>query len=306
MVKRRRRTCSLRYSLRTLLVVIVVSAIGLAFLNARRREASVQRRNVATIRQAGGVALYSYQVKWNESDLCIEETGNDVPQVQGWLLDMLGVDFFCHVVDVSVSTPQKTAKGVAASSSDVVEAVMDFRSLKRLELNSCPLPVGSLRRVSELPQLRELVLWGCEFDELELVHLGECPRLQVLTIRYSVLSAEGAKHLAAIKNLQQLDIAGTDVGDAALLEILKNRSLKAITLTGTSVTNECLNALAEHPGLEFVDLLSTDVSANGVRELRNVRPRLSVLWASPAPSNVPPSSHEFSVPAEGAFRTTEP
>jgi hypothetical protein len=84
---------SLRFSVRGL--IVLVSVIG-AWLGWLVRSARIQREAVAVIRSAGGSVSYD----WVNSSGNLNFDGT--PWVPKRLVDLIGVDYFGHVTDVSL------------------------------------------------------------------------------------------------------------------------------------------------------------------------------------------------------------
>src|SRR5262245_24738412 len=86
--------CSFRVSVRGLVVFILVIGAGLGCIV---RQAESQRNVIAAIRKADGFAIYD----WERLNRKLQPIGK--PWAPRWLVDILGVDFFGHVVSVSLA-----------------------------------------------------------------------------------------------------------------------------------------------------------------------------------------------------------
>jgi len=91
----KRRWC--RFSLRTLLIVVVLLSVGLAWSALKMREAERQRKAVEAIRRTGGLVVYDYQWDTFGGPLAVEE-----PPAPVWLTRLLGEDLFANVVFVEL------------------------------------------------------------------------------------------------------------------------------------------------------------------------------------------------------------
>jgi hypothetical protein len=104
----------LRFSVRGLIVLVLV--VG-GCLGWTVRSARIQRDSVAAIRNAGGWVVYSWEIH-NGSRLPWRK-----PWAPRWLVDLIGVDYFGHVIAV----------GFGSSSTATDTAMAEVGCLKRLE-----------------------------------------------------------------------------------------------------------------------------------------------------------------------------
>ena len=79
---------SLRFSVRGLVVVVLVIGAGLGWLV---RNARIQRDAVAVIERGGGGVSYD----WDLQSASISAAGK--PWAPSWLVDLVGIDYFGHV-----------------------------------------------------------------------------------------------------------------------------------------------------------------------------------------------------------------
>jgi hypothetical protein len=88
----------LRFSLRTLLVVVVLLSVPLGWFALKMREAERQRRAVEAITEAGG---------WVRYDWALDESGRDSgrqgPPAPAWLLKLVGEDLFSDIACVHLA-----------------------------------------------------------------------------------------------------------------------------------------------------------------------------------------------------------
>src|SRR5688572_22036394 len=87
----------IRFSLRTLLILLTLACLWLGWQAKRARD---QRQAIATIRAAAGTVLYTYQFDANG---VFADYGNKLkPLAPAWLRDALGQDFFISIHDVKI------------------------------------------------------------------------------------------------------------------------------------------------------------------------------------------------------------
>jgi hypothetical protein len=199
----------LRFSVRGLIVVVLVIGGGLGWVI---REAHIQRDAVAAIEKAGGWVRYDWE--WRN--------GNSIPGGQPWapgrLVDLIGVDYFGHVV-----------------------AVWFWPSLGT---------DGTLVHVGRLTRLQMLFVSSPSVRGVGLAHLKGLANLSGLDLSGSEVSDVGLAHLKGLTSLSHLDLSETRVTDAGLTHLKGLTKLSYLGLRGTQVTRAGMNALERAlPGL---------------------------------------------------------
>src|SRR5262245_4232675 len=93
----------LRFSVRGMIVIVLVFGGGLGWFAHVAREAQIQRDAMAAIKKVGGFAFYDWQFEGSEFRLKkgSKIISDEVPGWPKWLVDRLGVDAFGSVTQVS-------------------------------------------------------------------------------------------------------------------------------------------------------------------------------------------------------------
>ncbi len=129
----------LRFSVRTLLIVLTIFCVALGWKVERARK---QREAVAWVDEMGGSVSYDYEVD-----------GVLKPPGPKWLRNLLGIDYFDDVVGVGFGTTQV---------SDVTP-LSGLTSLRALDLHSTQ--VSDITPLSGLTSLQALDLHGTQVSE---------------------------------------------------------------------------------------------------------------------------------------------
>jgi len=185
----------LRFSLRGLLVLVLIVGGSLGWLT---RSAQIQRDAVSSIRRAGGLVTYDWQQKHGKLN---QTTTTWAPK---WLVDGIGIDYFDHVVYVSLRGRVSDAE---------------------------------LVHVSRLTRLDYLSLIHTEVRDSQLVHIKEMTRLKELSISETKVGDAGLVHLKGLTGLHGLYLDHTMVTDAGLTHLEWLANLECASFLGTSVTN---------------------------------------------------------------------
>ncbi len=297
-----------QYSLRTLLLLMLLASLGMSAFATRMRTARRQRDAVAAIQRSGGSVWYNHDCL--KSGFYSIRRADSKPGPQ-WLRRLLGDDFFMTVVEAAV------------------ESDADFENLKQLDqLNRlhCGTKVtkAGLEHLRELHQLRNLNLWSnrvvgtawehitalAELEELDLycadVGDAEVERLDATMTRLRFLGLGGTKvtdaglrHLDRLTRLEELRLNDTQIGDAGVEHLKGLKQLKRLSLQGTRITDGSLRHLASLKHLVRLELQETNLSAAAVWELWHALPGCDIATIARKagdPGELPELSDPFSPP----------
>ncbi len=237
-VKRRRR---LRYSMRTLLVLVTVLCIWLGFVVSRAQR---QRRTVEKIRRSDphSTAYYDYQKE-------------DPAALRGpeWLRRWLGDDYFQHVVSVSIYL----------SHGDVTpDDLANLPELKQLFSVRMPLTDDGMRTIARLQKLEWLAIYSDEFTDRGLEQLSSLTELEYLSVSSDQITGEGLLPLAALPNLRMLTLRSNSISPRGLETVAQLANLETLHINSDSLTDECLEALSGMKGLTGLLITGKNGAAN--------------------------------------------
>lgn len=171
-----------QYSLRTLLVFMVLVAIGLSWFAVGMPQAREQRSIVAAIRRLNG------SVRFGESS---------APR---WLQQRLGRDFFERVDSVDFhGSPQ---------AIDGLQLLEKLTQLRWLNLGGTPVTDEDLKHLEGLTQLRMLSLSGPRITDAGLEHLKRLTDLGWLGLSDTQVTDAGLDHLKGLTGLCELNLQG--------------------------------------------------------------------------------------------------
>jgi hypothetical protein len=264
--KRKRRI--LRFSIRTLLIVLTIFCVALGWKVERARK---QREAVAWVHEMGGSVKYDYEYVDGAYSPKAKPPG---PQ---WLRKQLGRHFFDDVVEAVVL---------------VVGDVTPLSGLTRLERLDVYGSVTDVTPLAELTRLQELDLNGTEL--CDVTPLSGLTRLQRLDLRGTQVSdvtplsgltslkwltlggtqVSDVTPLAGLPSLQWLYLGGTQMSDVTPLSGLTR--LRGLHLRGTQVSE--VTPLSGLTSLGWLDLRSTQVSEEAVEQLKRGLPECNIIW----------------------------
>ena len=170
-----------QFSLRTLLVFVLLVSVGLNWLGVKMHQARKQREAVEAILEAGGEVAYGYQFK---------EDGASVPGATppgpAWLRKLLGDDFFRDVIRVSLELDSGGAE---------LEHLEGLSELRRVNLASTQVTDVGLEHIKGLTKLETLFLDDTKITDTGLEHLKGLTNLKSLGLSHTQVTDEGTKNL---------------------------------------------------------------------------------------------------------------
>jgi hypothetical protein len=196
--KRQRRW--LQFSVRTLLVLILVASVGLAWIASKLKQSREQRQAVQAIQRLGGTAIYKGG-----------ETEPKAPLGFDWLTSLLGDDFFSDCVTVEFQN---------ATDAGLVH-LQKLHQLREVYLGGALITDDGLAHVESLLQLQELSLENTQITSAGLARLKGLSQLKTLNVAGTSITDGGLLELTALKQLRDLDLRRTRVTESGAKEFRK-------------------------------------------------------------------------------------
>lgn len=216
----RRRRRWLQYSLRTLLVLSALFAVGMSWIAVKLTQARKQRETVEAIKKLGGIVLYDH------------ELDRAVVRYPTWLCKLFGDEFFHSVGAVHLTTSDA---GLARCK--------DIPQLHQLWLTHAKITDAGTESIEGLIHLRLLELTETSITDTQLAHLKKLRQLEVLWLEGTHITDEGLTYLKGFDRLVSLSLARTGITDAGLVQLKECSELKHVLLDDTEVTREGVTRL---------------------------------------------------------------
>jgi hypothetical protein len=262
-----------QFSLRTLLLSLLVLGLGFGWFAYKVKQAREQRDAVEAIQKAGGQVSYDY--------------GRADASRTNWLQDLLGRDFFFDVSGVYLNGTGVSAELLrearedgqtsqlryfdAHMTDDELAVLKKLPRIKDLTLCNTKVTDAGLANLTDLRQLSRLHLIGC-FSDTGLKHVERLPRLRELSLRGTRVTDDGLKRLQGFARLQHLDLSDTQVTDTGLEHLTQLKQLRTLDLHDTKVTDAGLRHLNCLRELGELWLEGTQVTDTGLAELQRTLP----------------------------------
>jgi Leucine Rich repeat len=241
----------LRFSVRTLLVLVLILGAALGWVADKLRRARRQHEASVAVVSRHGTVDYGKAFRlesWGKLPLgppprhvwLREHLGDDLfetvthvaffrqPEVTD--LDMAVLDAFPDLEEFHVSKAPVTDKGIAHLAG--------MKKLRRVTISEAPITDSSLLAIGRLPHLDQLDLNGTRITDAGLVALDAMPHLLTLDLQWTRITDAGLVHLAGLKELRFLQLGCTEITDVGLDDLRGLKSLKYLGIAATRVTSE--------------------------------------------------------------------
>jgi hypothetical protein len=272
----RKRGRFFRFSLRTLLALFTLLAIGMGWYANRSLE---QRRVAAAIVEKGGRIYYQYNDPTQGFSV--------PPKPEPFLADYLGIDFADTVVCADLLGNKFDDEDVTAlkafpklqwlrlyetrATGKTFDTVSRLTDLKWLVVEKTPLDDEALTQIGKLQNLQCLYLVDTKITDRGVAQLAHLTRLKEVSLSGCQLSDSGISHLQGWTNVEWASFENTHVGDDGLETLRHWPLLRRLSLKGTHVSDAGVPTLTSLP-VEWILLGSTLVTDSGLRTLRDAGP----------------------------------
>ena len=182
-----------QYSLRTLLIGIVVLSLPCGWFGWKLRAAQRQRAVVEALLKSDISVRYDFEFEYDDTITRAERVGAKPPG-PAWLRAVLGDDLFRSVYEIIL--PGRPAK---------------------------PFTDVDLAQLEDVPTVRLLYLDDAQVTDAGLRHLEALTKLEALWLERTRVTDAGLEHLKGLTRLRELWLIGsavTDAGEAKLQSAL--------------------------------------------------------------------------------------
>ena len=277
--KSRRRWFS--FSLRSMMLLVVVIAIPLGWKVNRARN---QRVVVAELQKLTVTDIaYDYQFVAMKNG-----RGKSLPPGPGWLIDLLGEEYFVEVVQIAVDDPQVTDETIAL--------IARLPKIERVTLKSDRITDGGLVHFAGMHNLEVVTLYSNRITGAGLVHLAELKRLKWLDV-WGWATDDSLEHISTLKRLENLHvIEPSQVTDRGLANVAKLTNLQSLHLGNDprntaglqdyiKITDAGLGNLYGLKNLVSLRLNTTQVTQTGIDKLQKALPNCKIEWNPMRPND---------------------
>ena len=176
----------LQFSLRSLLLFVLIFSIACSWFGMRLRKAEKQRDAVAAFKKLGGFVRYDFDPKPNNSSDPFNRTRpvtmeSPHPPYPAWLVEKLGVDFFANVTE-AVYFPWELTQSSCFGPQPTPPPNLDFGILARFpSLQTLTVVIrdrGDFEKIARLTQIEHLDMVAFGYSDQGLSHFQAMTRLR--------------------------------------------------------------------------------------------------------------------------------
>jgi len=274
-VKSRRRW--LQFSLRTLMIAMLVLSIGFGEIGRRIYQANDQAAKVAALRSLGVAVQYEIEFSNDESGK-ISNVSRQRSNLQRQIVTWLGNDFAFKVHGLKTTGPPPAS---TQERNAFWRIAASFPELCSLTAGPEWCDGSGLARLRGKTSMRSLSLYAREPTNEDLEVIGTLVNLQRLHFmaggkRPSLMDDRGLVHLDRLEDLRDLALGEFGITDASLSHLSSHPRLTSLSLSSTAITDQGLTNLAGLSRLEHLNLSQTRVSDEGLRHLKPLRNLLTL------------------------------
>jgi hypothetical protein len=213
----------LRFSLRTLLALMLAFGAGFGWFAHQVQRAREQGEAGKALKELGGMVAYQ------------PASGGMTRTAVAWVGKFLGEDLSVEVRAVSLWGTPVTDAGL--------EHLRGLTQLQVLSLDGTPVTNAGLEHLRGLTQLQVLDLDSTHLTDAGLEHLRGLTQLKELALHNTPVTDAGLGHLRGLTQLQVLTLTCTRVTDAGLEHLRGLTQLQLLNLFSTAVTDAGVNEL---------------------------------------------------------------
>jgi hypothetical protein len=208
-----------QFSLMTMLVVMTLVSVPLAWLAHDHNEFRKREAVIAMIERIGGKVTYDTSQPFRES----------------WLRPLVRSKMYREVVGVNLLGCKVTDTEMAYFET--------LTKLQWLDLDHTEVSDAGLAHLARLQELDRLMLRHTKITDDGLIHLAGLRKVRSLWLGYCQITDDGLRHLTWQTHLQTLDLEHIQVTDAGLVHLVQLSGLKQLHLAGNKVTKQGIREL---------------------------------------------------------------
>jgi hypothetical protein len=203
----------LQFSLRTLLVLVLIVSMPLGWFAFKLRQAREQREAIGRIEELGGFAVYDFE---------IDDHGLPTyPYRPPWLqmADDLLEEHSCATL-VTAGIRQDRVHELDRERTDaLLDRLVELTEVRTLYLLGGAVGDAGVKKLTSLNRIQRLYLSGTDVTDSGLQYLQALPQLEVLMLHTTKITDAGLHYLQGLHQLNELDLTDTQVTDAGVAEL---------------------------------------------------------------------------------------
>ena len=236
----------LQFSLRTLLVLMLVFGCGFGWFAHKVQQARTEREATKAIEKLGG-NVQAGRPSGGMLRTAATRVGKSFGEDLSWAAR--GVHFPPRITDAGLVHLPRLAqlRGLDLGYTHVTDAglghLRGLTELQWLDLGNTAISDAGMVHLRALTRLEWLILSSTNVSDAGLEQLKRFTRLQTLSLRATKVTDSGLEHLRGLTQLRELYLNDTQVSDAGLEHLRGLTQLENLNLSNTRVTDAGVDEL---------------------------------------------------------------
>jgi hypothetical protein len=252
----------LQFSLRSLLLFVLMVSIACSWFAVRLRKAEKQKAAVAAFEKAGGFVRYDFD-PGDPSDPFYRSRRLDLdPPYPAWLVKQLGIDFFADATG-AVYFPWELTVMNCSGPPPPLPPNFDFDILTRLpRLQALTVFIrdsGDFEKIARLVQIGHLNIIANGYGDENLAHLRALVRLRSISL-FGFTIQSGLQHLAALLQLSEMRLSACRFASSDMVPAVRLGQIEELDFDRTYDVNVALTWVKDSPRLRRLRISHGDMS----------------------------------------------
>ena len=272
-----------QFSLRTLLLLVLLVSLGMSWLATRIGQTDQECRIADSIESHQGDLCWGIEIRNDRFYGSYRPSKDVLPWNAYDAVRFLESPYsiFRTIQTVSFARytdrhPTLMTRTDFAMSADVLSQIGHLKHLRQLNLAGTNTTDEMLAGIQNMRSLEELNLQRTAITDDGLKHLRRFHRLRHLNVSETRVTGVGFDYLDGLTHLEVLNLDGTPITSEGLASLQGLRSLDYLDLQTTTITDNAVDYLARMSNLRCVCLGGTNVTDAGIERLRHLRPSLKI------------------------------
>ncbi len=268
----------LRYSLRGLLALMLLAAIGAWWLKTKVDAARREEQAIAALMEVGGVTVHCQQDESGGFD-------NANKPEDSWLRSLFGDAFVDEPVSIHFGPRFHCTRRN-------LEWIRDLPTLETVTFwGPCDVrEPGAVAVIGELPNLKDFTTDEFYAINEEIQAWGKLKDLEYLQFRARGITAESLDQLTEdLPNLVELRIDGSSFGPGPFRGFSRLKSLEKLSLAGCQFADNDFTGL-EIPAIKMLSFSGSNITEEDLARLQRAMPHCQVMGPAVGQTDSSPSN----------------
>jgi hypothetical protein len=233
-----------QYTVRSLLILLLVAAVAFSIPSWRRKQYWDQWRAVQRLRELGvGVVVEPKEGKWMRS--------------------FIGDDAYVSTLGVSFERKRVTR--------EMMDCLGTFFDLEQIVMTDCVVDNNDFAKIAHYTGVKSIYLQDTNLSDVGLKQFAGFVNVTEFFMVHSDVTTDGLKCLAGMKNLSRFGIARcNNVSEEALVQLVPLKALEHVEF-GVPISDKSIPVLKKLTHVKYFNYLDvSEVSPDGIFKIKQI------------------------------------